>query len=175
MENTHNTLQVDQEFAFIPEPDEDNGFYDMYGNFFFNEGGFIDINGNYFNKQGLDKYGGTYNEYDEYIPGEGWIPELQCYEQEINKSQLNDEFIAQANQHIKDSIHLIGDDENYEDMYLIEKLDEKYSKRKPENLVLLLKQQMQRQNDALSKQVIQCSNRKQNFVNENSNHNFNNI
>lgn len=159
------------EFDFIPEPDEQNGFYDMYGNFFFNEGGFIDLNGNYFNKQGLDKYGGTYNEYDEYIPGEGWIPELQCYEQEINKNKISEEFIAQANLHIKDCVNFINEDNYSEDTNFLSKLDEKYSKRKPENLVSLLKEQMQRQNDALIKQVIQCSNKKQIIRNENSQHN----
>jgi hypothetical protein len=55
--------------------------------------GFWDADGYYFNREGFDKYGtqkfnlgGYYDDNNEYVPGESWDEEHQCY-----KSQLGDE------------------------------------------------------------------------------------
>lgn len=61
-----------------------------------NDGFFITPNGSfwdqdyvYFNRDGFDKHGGRYDENGEYVPGEGWDDNLNCYESE--KEDYNNE------------------------------------------------------------------------------------
>jgi hypothetical protein len=73
----------------IPLADRDfeeveGGYYDNNGWYYTPNGSFWDENGTYFNREGLDKHGGTFDEYGVYIPGPGWNEELGCYENELN-------------------------------------------------------------------------------------------
>ncbi len=62
----------------------DGGYYDANGWYFTPNGSFWDENCTYFNREGLDKHGGTFDEYGVYIPGPGWNEDLCCYEENID-------------------------------------------------------------------------------------------
>ena len=58
------------------------GKLDDDGFFITPNGSFWDQDYVYFNREGFDKHGGRYDENGEYIPGEGWDDNLNCYESE---------------------------------------------------------------------------------------------
>ena len=75
----------------VPLKDRDfeeveGGYYDNNGFYFTPNGSFWDDNCNYFNREGLDRHGGTFDEYGMYIPGPGWNEELCCYEENIDEN-----------------------------------------------------------------------------------------
>ena len=65
------------------------GKLDDDGFFITPNGSFWDQDYVYFNREGFDKHGGRYDENGEYIPGEGWDDNLNCYESE--KEDYNNE------------------------------------------------------------------------------------
>ena len=65
------------------------GELDDEGFFITPNGSFWDPDGVYFNKKGYDKHGGHYDLIYEYIPGEGWVEEHNCYEDEL-EDELDD-------------------------------------------------------------------------------------
>ena len=65
------------------------GKLDEDGFFITPNGSFWDQDYVYFNREGFDKHGGRYDENGEYIPGEGWDDNLNCYESE--KEDYNNE------------------------------------------------------------------------------------
>ena len=62
--------------------EEIEGELDEDGFFITPNGSFWDPDYVYFNRDGVDKHGGHYDEKGEYIPGEGWDDENNCYESE---------------------------------------------------------------------------------------------
>ena len=66
------------------------GIYDDEGFFITPNGSFWDPDGVYFNREGFDKYGGYYDDNDEYVPGEDWNKEYNCYEEEIIYGDYNE-------------------------------------------------------------------------------------
>ena len=77
MSSNDNKNFVDKPFRVVP-----GGQYDEFGFYYTPNGSFWDPDGVYFNQDGLDKHGGYYDEHLEYRPGEGWIDELMCYDDE---------------------------------------------------------------------------------------------
>lgn len=71
-------LYQDRDFEEV-----EGGYYDANGWYITPNGSFWDDNRVYFNREGLDKYGGTFDEYGTYIPGPGWNEEFGCYETEL--------------------------------------------------------------------------------------------
>jgi len=67
------------------------GKYDEDGFFITPNGSFWDQDYVYFNREGFDRHGGKYDENGEYIPGEGWDDNLNCYESEKEKDENNEE------------------------------------------------------------------------------------
>ena len=65
------------------------GKLDEDGFFITPNGSFWDQDYVYFNREGFDKHGGRYDENGEYVPGEGWDDNLNCYESE--KENFDDE------------------------------------------------------------------------------------
>ena len=65
------------------------GKLDSDGFFITPNGSFWDADYVYFNREGFDKHGGRYDSNGEYVPGEGWDDELNCYESE--KEQYDNE------------------------------------------------------------------------------------
>ena len=65
------------------------GKLDEDGFFVTPNGSFWDQDYVYFNREGFDRHGGRYDENGEYIPGEGWDDNLNCYESE--KEEYNNE------------------------------------------------------------------------------------
>ena len=65
------------------------GKLDEDGFFITPNGSFWDQDYVYFNREGFDRHGGRYDENGEYIPGEGWDDNLNCYESE--KEDYNNE------------------------------------------------------------------------------------
>jgi len=82
MDNKSNTSEpfIDRVFE-----ETSDGKYDRYGFYRLADNSCWDPDGVYFNKFGFDKHGGSYNENFEYQPGKGWIPDLMCYEDEVDK------------------------------------------------------------------------------------------
>ena len=70
--------------------DDIEGEYDDEGFFNTLNGSFWDPDGVYFNSEGYDKFGGHY-ENGEYIPGNGWDEQNNCYIEELNDE---DEFAS---------------------------------------------------------------------------------
>jgi hypothetical protein len=81
---------IDREFEEV-----EGGYYDNNGFYFTPNGSFWDENGTYFNSEGLDKHGGTFDEYGMYIPGSGWNDDLCCYEENIDDN-VDRNALAQA-------------------------------------------------------------------------------
>lgn len=69
--------------------EDTEGKYDEDGFFVTPNGSFWDQDYVYFNREGFDRHGGRYDENGEYVPGEGWDDNLNCYESE--KEQYNNE------------------------------------------------------------------------------------
>ncbi len=92
--------------SFVDKPftKVEGGYYDETGFYYTPNGSFWDPDGIYFNNQGYDKHGGRYNQFMEYIPGEGWIEELLCYDDE--KEDLQSRFKHRG----EEDIHLDADD-----------------------------------------------------------------
>ena len=67
------------------------GHYDDDGFFITPNGSFWDQDYVYFNREGFDRHGGKYDENGEYIPGEGWDDNLNCYESEKEKDENDEE------------------------------------------------------------------------------------
>lgn len=67
----------------------EGGQYDKHGFYHTPNGSFWDCDGIYFDRLGKDVHGGHYDENMEYLPGEGWIDTLMCYEDEIEVKQQN--------------------------------------------------------------------------------------
>jgi hypothetical protein len=90
--------KIAQERNFEPNPDiknildkfdldyrvDSNGFYNSYGFYILTDNSFFDHNGIYFNTDGFDKYGGSYDNKFEYLPGNNWNDKLLCYNQDLN-------------------------------------------------------------------------------------------
>jgi hypothetical protein len=75
----------------------EGGYYDTQGYYITPEGSFWDENLVYFNREGFDKYGGTFDEYGTYLPGPGWNEEFGCYEAELGShSLINNDMLKQA-------------------------------------------------------------------------------
>ena len=75
--------------------EDTEGKYDEDGFFVTPNGSFWDQDYVYFNREGFDKHGGRYDQNGEYIPGEGWDDELNCYESEkeqYDKEKEEEEF-----------------------------------------------------------------------------------
>jgi hypothetical protein len=77
MNSNDNKNFVDKPFRVVP-----GGQYDEFGFYYTPNGSFWDPDGVYFNQEGFDKHGGYYDEHLEYRPGQGWIDELMCYQDE---------------------------------------------------------------------------------------------
>lgn len=76
---------IEREFQEVPGGVlQEDGFYVTP------EGSFWDPEGDYFNKYGFDKYGGNYDQYKVYIPGEGWLEEFQCYKEDLHIKDENE-------------------------------------------------------------------------------------
>jgi hypothetical protein len=83
-ENNKEKYIFDKDFFIEREFEEvEGGVYQEDGFYVTPEGSFWDIDGDYFNKYGFDRYGGIYDKYKDYIPGEGWLEELQCYKEDL--------------------------------------------------------------------------------------------
>ena len=67
------------------------GEYDEDGFFVTPNGSFWDQDYVYFNREGFDRHGGKYGENGEYIPGEGWDDNLNCYESEKEREENDEE------------------------------------------------------------------------------------
>ena len=85
------TAKIPEKKPFIErEWTEDiEGKIDEDGFFVTPNGSFWDQDYVYFNREGFDRHGGRYDENGEYIPGEGWDDNLNCYESE--KEEYNNE------------------------------------------------------------------------------------
>ena len=85
------TAKIPEKKPFIErEWTEDiEGKLDEDGFFVTPNGSFWDPDYVYFNREGFDRHGGRYDENGEYIPGEGWDDNLNCYESE--KEEYNNE------------------------------------------------------------------------------------
>ena len=85
------TAKIPEKKPFIErEWTEDiEGKLDEDGFFVTPNGSFWDQDYVYFNREGFDRHGGRYDENGEYIPGEGWDDNLNCYESE--KEEYNNE------------------------------------------------------------------------------------
>lgn len=108
MENMNIDLSNNQQFQYVFEKEYfverdfeevEDGNYNEDGFYVTPDGSFWDPEGDYFNKYGYDKYGGTYDQYKVYIPGDGWLEEFQCYQEDLNQNDeekireiLNDRF-----------------------------------------------------------------------------------
>lgn len=77
-----NSFNKDNNFLERPFTLVSGGNYDDNGFYTTPNGSFWDPDGVYFNREGYDKHGGYYDDNLEYHPGEGWIEELMCYEDE---------------------------------------------------------------------------------------------
>ena len=77
MNSNENKNFFDKPFQMVP-----GGSYDENGFYYTPEGSFWDPDGVHFSSDGLDRHGGFYDENLEYHPGQGWIDELMCYEDE---------------------------------------------------------------------------------------------
>ena len=97
-----------------------------------NDGFFITPNGSfwdqdyvYFNRDGFDKHGGRYDENGEYVPGEGWDDNLNCYESEKeyhnneddNDNDLDEGYTEEAM--MKELVQFDDDDDLFEGKDLI--------------------------------------------------------
>ena len=67
------------------------GELDEEGFFTTPNGSFWDPDYVYFNREGYDKHGGYYDDNNEYIPGENWDEENQCYFDEDYENDYDDE------------------------------------------------------------------------------------
>ena len=99
-ENNKEKYTFDKEFFIERDFEEvEGGLYQEDGFYVTPEGSFWDPDGDYFNKYGFDRYGGIYDQYKDYIPGEGWLDEYQCYKEDLHENDekvikeiLNDRF-----------------------------------------------------------------------------------
>eukprot|EP00340_Litonotus_pictus_P002316 CAMPEP_0170515650 /NCGR_PEP_ID=MMETSP0209-20121228/2059_1 /TAXON_ID=665100 ORGANISM="Litonotus pictus, Strain P1" /NCGR_SAMPLE_ID=MMETSP0209 /ASSEMBLY_ACC=CAM_ASM_000301 /LENGTH=225 /DNA_ID=CAMNT_0010800233 /DNA_START=1 /DNA_END=678 /DNA_ORIENTATION=- len=80
---SNNPKKTPREFTEV-----EGGQYDKFGFYRTPNGSFWDCDGVYFDRTGKDVHGGTYNKDVEYIPGEGWIDSLMCYEDEVELNQI---------------------------------------------------------------------------------------
>ena len=90
MEEKKEEKKEDKKFIEREWTNEIEGHLDDDGFFITPNGSFWDPDYVYFNREGFDKHGGRYDEKGEYIPGEGWDDNLNCYESEKEES-LNDD------------------------------------------------------------------------------------
>ena len=91
MEDTKEGNKEEKKFVEREWTEEIEGHYDDDGFFITPNGSFWDPDYVYFNREGLDKHGGKYDDNGEYIPGEGWDDNLNCYESEKEDKILNDD------------------------------------------------------------------------------------
>jgi len=89
--NNNEKYVFDKEFFIERELEEvDGGVLHEDGFYVTPEGSFWDPDGDYFNKYGFDKYGGIYDQYKVYIPGEGWLEDYQCYKEDLQEHDVNE-------------------------------------------------------------------------------------
>jgi hypothetical protein len=66
----------------------EGGYYDHQGYYITPNGSFWDENLVYYNRDGFDKYGGTFDEYGTYVPGPDWNEDFGCYNLELGNHSL---------------------------------------------------------------------------------------
>ncbi len=88
--------------------------------------GFWNEEGYYFNKEGKDKHGGYYDDNFNYIPGEGWSKENECYLSELEGDEDDGDFDDDYDGYDEDD--LAADLEKTE-LYAFEKLIQEDSKK----------------------------------------------
>lgn len=104
----------DKPFKEVP-----GGRYDSNGFYINPDRSFYDPDKVYFNSKGYDRHGGFYDSNLEYQPGEGWIPELMCYEDEKeavlhNQTNGNNNEEEDDNDDILDQIYV--NDKNFDNV-----------------------------------------------------------
>ena len=87
-----NMIFISEQGIFLERKFNDDleGEYDDDGFFTTPNGSFWDQDRVYFNREGYDKYGGYYDDNDEYVPGKDWNEEYNCYEDEIIYGKYNE-------------------------------------------------------------------------------------
>jgi hypothetical protein len=97
-ENTENNDSIPQPtFQDRDFEEVEGGYYDHQGYYITPNGSFWDENLVYYNRDGFDKYGGTFDEYGTYFPGQGWNEDFGCYDAELgNQSLTNYETLQNA-------------------------------------------------------------------------------
>ncbi len=110
-ENLNQGSFYDNTFYERPFEEVDGGYFDGKGFYCTPDGSFWDENGVYFNRLGLDRHGGFYDEFCNYIPGDCWNEEFCCYQDEISpiddnvkeliKNNITDELIENYNHYQK--------------------------------------------------------------------------
>ena len=100
--------------------EDTKGEYDNDGFFITPNGSFWDPDGVYFNRDGVDKHGGKYNNEGEYIPGEGWNEEHNCYESELEDfDEFDDQEIEFGHNVMKENDYENLDDDVFESDFQI--------------------------------------------------------
>lgn len=93
-QNDNDNYVFQKEFFYQRQYEEVEGGQLREDGFYFTlDGSFWDDDGDYFNKYGYDKYGGRYDEFKVYCPGEGWLEEFQCYREDLgenNQEEIKD-------------------------------------------------------------------------------------
>lgn len=86
-----------------PFEEVDDGYIDDRGFYTTSNGSFWDEEHNYFNNLGFDKYGGSYDKYGVYHPGEDYDEKLGMYNDQkdlfshidnIDENEINNDFIS---------------------------------------------------------------------------------
>jgi len=89
-ENLNKSSMQEEPFFERPFEEVEGGYYDGKGFYCTPEGSFWDENGVYFNRHGVDRHGGYYDDFCNYIPGPfGWNDEFGCYDDEIAPIEEN--------------------------------------------------------------------------------------
>lgn len=96
--------EAQEEFFERSFEEVEDGFLDLRGFYNTPNGSFWDDDGCYFNRLGLDKHGGSYDKYGVYLPGKGWNEDLNCYEDDIDKNNLQEIVCTQVIDNVRDEL-----------------------------------------------------------------------
>jgi hypothetical protein len=92
MQENQSSILRDRDFEEV-----EGGYYDHQGYYITPNGSFWDENLVYYNRDGFDKYGGTFDEYGTYIPGPDWNEDFGCYNVEMgNHSKTHQDALQNA-------------------------------------------------------------------------------
>jgi hypothetical protein len=97
MQDNSQTINKAPTFQDRDFEEVEGGYYDNNGNYMTPNGSFWDENQIYYNRDGFDKFGGIFDEYGTYYPGQDWNDELCCYNSVLaNHELVNHQALQQA-------------------------------------------------------------------------------